>query len=311
MVVITWRRLANTRLRLIAIIFVCLLQIDVSVACEFKFSSGGFMPTVNYNVFGGASYDHVAHVEIERVDRGDIDNSRPTCDARIRLHNNKKNILAGGGRQLSYEFVADSKDQQADGYIDRVKENLQPGQRYRWEYAIRIIPGQLVPSGSYSALLNVTVGEDRLAVGQQLAIDDGLQIDIEAVVPASARVSFAGVQGRSRIVDFGSIENGSEPVFQPVLLVQATDSYQLRFRSDNDGALVRNGSDTSSTLQYDLKVDGKFVDLTSARSGLLVKNSANGVDSRVPLSFSIPDAGGIKAGLYRDRVVVHVYPILR
>jgi hypothetical protein len=300
------------RIVVVALTMVWLIAVDPAFSCEFRFVSHGAYSSDAYSVFRGNTQVHAGYIDIERIDRGNNSNGNlaPACIAHIRLRSIESQKLTNAGYQLSYDFVTRFVDHVGELHVYKEVANLMPGQRHRWEYAISFPSGQMVPSGTYSGVLAAIVGET-VSIHQQVVPDDELSFVTEVLVESGARVSFAGVQGRDRVVDFGAIRSGTEPLFQPLLIVQSTDPYQLRFRSDNDGMLVREGTIVNSQLKYDLWVGGKYLDLSGGDAEVIFENPIGDFGDRVPLKFSIPDARNKRAGVYRDRVVVQVYPMLR
>ncbi len=295
------------------------------IACEFRIKGVEFSGTqdISYDVFDTGDTRKTVIVEIERID--DIVVAEPVasaampalqtsdvtgeCTARIRVQPSSVAALTKAGARLEYLLAGtgnsgvSSTSQGLEGLV----RNIPPGGTDLWEFIIAVESGQIVGSGMYTDFLRVFAGAD----ANDGISDDEELVRLQSTVGSSARIAFAGVQGRNRIVDFGAIENGSTPVFQPALLVQSTAGYRLRFRSDNKGKLLREGRGVASAISYRLEVEGELVDLAGTNTEVLFNNDVNLLKRRIPLEFSIPDADSRRAGVYRDRVIVDIVPMIR
>jgi hypothetical protein len=300
-------------------------------ACEFRISSANLAgnPTIDYDVFSAINNDRNVVIEIERVDEDVLAGVNSTmagtapavpvgtdsvvaCSARMQIAPFNVSALSNAGNRLNYELVANTPERLAIGsprVAGRVRDML-PGEKKEWEFTVRIAPNQIVAHGSYAGSVLIAVGPDIPGVSEIVSANDEDLLRIEATVAASARITVAGMQGRNRVVDFGSIESGAKPLYQPALLVQSTAGYRLRFRSENKGQLIRNGGGSHSSLPYDLSVSGKSIDLNLSIAEVQF-GAASVAATRIPLEFSIPDASSKKAGVYRDRVVVDIVPMIR
>jgi len=311
-------------------------------ACEFDVKAVNYVGgnTIDYDVFDALDTEKILVVEIERIDSvfsgtlSDLNlgaaldaspNTGPglTCDAKIRVIPSIANAALKGNKDvLNFELAANpfttgpvTTGSTASQRVDGLIRNILPGEIHRWEFAILLPSEQIVTSGIYEAALLASVRPYNSTASQITdTITDTAKdelVRIKANVAPSARVSFAGVQGRNRIVDFGIIENGAKPIFQPSLMVQSTSGYRLRFSSDNKGNLVREGRGSNSTLPYDLQIEGETIDLGSPDPEVLVNTRSGVATDRVPLDFSIPNAHSKRAGVYRDRVVVNIVPLVQ
>lgn len=313
-----------------ALLIACVSAFPV-LACEFEITNANIVggQTIEYDVFSAVNGDKNSIIEIERVDGnlpGTIvdpigsagtpatpqSDSVVPCSAQISVAPSTVAALIRAGKRLNYELVADTQGRLSIGSqsLDGVVRNVLPGETRRWEFSVRIVPGQLVSSGSYAGSLLVSVGPEAANRNRLVDINDEELLRVQATVAASARITFAGVQGRNRVVDFGAIESGVKPLFQPAILVQSTAGYRLRFRSENKGQLVREGRGPRSSLPYDLNVSGESMDLGRSNAEVLF-SAVDVATNRIPLEFSIPDARSKRAGVYRDRVVVDIVPMIR
>lgn len=286
------------------------------IACEFEIASSSLNTSqINYDVFSATPTSATSLLEIRRVDsQSAIDSSQSAtdlCVARIQIRSADSQLqLSNNDYSLNYELHSPTLAS-SDQLIDITSTPVAVGGRYQLPFSVELPAGQFVPSGLYQSTLTASVGADNPALTKLTDIDEQVSFNLRAQVAESARISFAGVQGRNQLVDFGPIVNGARPLFTPSIVVQSTAPYRLRFRSDNNGRLVRNPPIENQTISYNLEIAGQSVDLSNPEAGVLFDEPFVARDNRVPLLFSIPDASNKVAGTYSDRVIVDILPSLQ
>lgn len=297
---------------------VCLLLPQRAISCEFDLvrvaSFAGAQP--GYDVFNSSGTVYNTIVEVRRIDvasaNGDATAQVPlptaVCEALVQVSGTGTALQTGGSGRLLYGLSDSAVSFAIASTVSQTTGAMLSGDEKRLVFNTIVPAGQFVPNGEYVGELTVALGEPAGTLDALADIDVETSSVFSVVVDAATRVSFAGVQGRNRTVDFGEIETGSVPLFAPVLVVQSTSPYRLRFRSENQGRLVRETISTISSIPYNLNVAGQSINLVDPESDILLPSQA---ESRISLGFSIIDARNKRAGTYADRVVVDVTPMLQ
>lgn len=287
-------------------------------ACEFTIDSAALNSNtteIRYDVFSVSTSVRTLGLEITRVDAlNGIDNTdggrqTNTCDAQVHVRSSKKFTKSGEIDSLHNELqpgLIDSSRISKNSFT-LVLENILPGERRQIPFDIEIPPEQFVSSGVYVGYITASVGPYRSGINN-IPQDGRTSFNIETRVLEGAQVSFAGVLGQAQTVDFGSINEGSVPIFTPIVNVQSTSSFQLRFRSQNNGVMIQNTSTTPHEIPYSLKVAGQTINLTDRNKGDFIYRGSSAIDSNFSLEFTIVDASNKRAGNYNDRVIVDILP---
>ncbi|MCO4754819.1 MAG: hypothetical protein KC478_10080, partial [Bacteriovoracaceae bacterium] len=110
----------------------------------------------------------------------------------------------------------------------------------------------------------------------------------------------------SQILDFGIMETSERLSFD--IVVKASDGYNLKFSSLNNGKLQHNAG--NFFVDYSALIDGSSVDLAgSSSSPVLVKTSPSATGDagdRTSVSITLGSVEGKVAGSYRDSVTITV-----
>lgn len=312
----------NKRARRLGALGVSLLAIGLTapaqlLACQFEITrvvdrSG---PDFSYDVFDNSAQSRATAIEILRVDAGTQPSDSADvahdsrCTAKISIVAPDAARLSTGPEALQFGLGATvTADIALDQHLLLTAPPLSPGESASVDFYIVIPAGQLLPSGDYPGEVTVSVGQQAGTLERVLVPDDEISHPVSVLVAPATRISFAGVQGNHRTVDFGEIETGGVPIFPPALVVRSTAAYRLRFRSENYGFLVREPISATASIPYKLEVAGETVDLGQVDADVLFDAETQ---ARIPLNFTIIDASDKRAGTYTDRVIVDVMPQLQ
>ena len=169
---------------------------------------------------------------------------------------------------------------------------------------LTIFRGQPTFSGLLTAVLTFALSSAG-AAPTQLPLDQ-VQIPISCSVPPIFEINIAG-SGQYTSVDFGEITAGRSAAV--VFETRATSDHSLHFKSQNNGYLVRDGSDSGETsrIAYSLKVDGQPIGL-SGPAFLQFKAQAGETSRR--FLFTVGDTAQKRAGLYKDIITVWIASFL-
>lgn len=239
----------------------------------------------------------------------------PSCRARMRVEGRPEASLSRGGERLNFGFATRRFGQSAPlASIERTLDGLEPGEEEEFEFDLVVPPGQFVAHGSYVGGIAVTVAPDE-RVGSATPLlgnepgGDREIVPVVVEVGATVRVSFAGTEGRSRVVDFGELKAGARPAFPVELLVQASSAYTLRFHSENGGRLRREASGKEAFVAYELHAADQRVALAGSAVAPVRGGHTERGGQRLPLDFRIADDTLRKpAGRYVDRLTVEIVP---
>lgn len=248
-----------------------------------------------------------------------VDNVVPTtrCHALITLQGGVNPTLVRGSSQLRYQLQpASRRAVSRHGSISLVVTDLPPGGTAELLYDLVVPAEQFVPGGFYTGDMLATVvqwrgespGIQLDPPGANADVDDRRRIDVSVEVDGAARISFAGTQGRQRIVDFGQLKSGATPVMPVALIIQASSSYALRFRSDNGGQLQQRSGGRDWNVPYALRIGRDVVDLQSGESQIVRTDPTSSRGHRVPLDFRVLNAEDRPAGRYSDRLTIEITP---
>lgn len=296
-----------------------------------------------YDVFSGGGAAERFRVRIERIDAAPVSNDAPVtapgetegealvgagnvdplptggasvpCRARLRVEGESGASLSRGGERLQFGFATRLAGQTAPlASIERTLDGLEPGDDEELEFELLVPPAQFAPHGNYAGRIAVTVAPDETIGGAAPLRGNEPGGDREIVpviveVGATVRVSFAGTEGRSRLVDFGELRAGAQPAFPVELLVQASSAYTLRFSSENGGRLRREANGKETFVNYELRTADERVTLDGGTVAPVRGGHTERGGQRLPLNFRITDDTLRKpAGRYTDRLTVEIVP---
>ena len=256
-----------------------------------------------YDAFDAVGYADQFGFEVLHLDK----DGEP-CEVVATVEAGAGGSLDGPGRdKLAYDIRTDANLPSGSGTVT-FRLDLEPGERRRVAYFIFLPPGQFVGSGAYDGQLTITLAED---LGGTLETEDRHDVPVRATAGSGARISFVGAVGRRQTVDFGELTDGksSPPVF---LDVRSTADYEIRLTSEEGGKLVQRADGKTWSVPYRTTIDGDIVDLEKAASkGRRFSGPTDPAGDRMPLGFRLGSIGNQRAGSYRDRITIEIFPSLR
>ena len=276
-----------------------------NAACDVKLErldTASWSRSGGYDAFDSVGYADQFGFEVIHLDKdGDPCEVVATIDAA-----GGARLDGPGGDKLAYDIRTDANLPSGGGLTFRL--DLEPGERRRVVYFIFLPPGQFVGSGAYDGRLAINLAED---LNGTLEAEDRRDVPVRATVGSGARISFVGAVGRRQTVDFGELTDGksSAPVF---LDVRSTADYEIRLSSEEGGKLVQRADGKTWSVPYRTTLDGDIVDLEkTASTGRRFSGPTDPAGHRMPLGFRLGPVGNQRAGSYRDRITIDIFPSLR
>lgn len=298
--------LRTTTMLLLAPSIVGLSVSIAEAACDAKLERvepASWSQSGGYDAFDPVGYADQFGFEVLHLDK---DGER--CEVVVTVEVSEAGNLSGPGREtLAYEARTDANLPNGSGTIS-FRLELEPGERRRVAYFVFLPPGQFVGGGAYNGQLTVDLAED---LNGTLEAEDRRDVPVRATAGSGARISFVGAVGRRQTVDFGELTDGksSPPVF---LDVRSTADYEIRLTSEEGGKLVQRADGKTWSVPYRATIDGDSLDLQQTTSiGRRFSGPTDPAGYRMPLEFRLESIGNQRAGSYRDRITIEIFPSLR
>lgn len=221
--------------------------------------------------------------------------------------------LVNGSSSLGYEVSREGRLLENETGAPQVQLPLQSGKsgETQVELRFRIRDGDFVPAGEYTDEMVVRLYQ--IGAGPPRQISPETVLRVSALVPARAQLNVAGSNTRvfganpAGGIDFGELKNGAER--EAFIQVRATSPVILRLSSANQGQLRHaNFGESTAGVPYALSVDGNSVALGSGPVQLFRDPSSAFRPESYRALFTIVDATGKPAGLYRDVLTISVEP---
>ncbi len=254
-----------------------------------------------YDAFDATSFSDLFTLEVLHTDPAGV-----ACDVVARVEPFGKPDLKGPGQETLVYQIRTASNQPVSNNRLNFSFTLEPGERRKLTYAIRLPSQQSVSSGNYDGRLQFTAFED---VAGALERRDNADTPVRARVASAARIAFVGAVGRKQEVDFGELTDRKRapPVF---LDVRSTSNYRIRLKSENGGNLEQIAPDGRTwSIDYETILDGRRVDLSaSAGTQLRFDGPTPATGDRLALGLQIGDVGDRRAGTYRDRITIEITP---
>lgn len=175
---------------------------------------------------------------------------------------------------------------------------VQPGRQELVRFLLNVPDPRISSDGLYfqNVIIEAEAPNGDILGGRQLVL--GLDVLPSALMSLSG--AFRRNNGQATI-NFGALQDG--PVKLPLeLQVRSTRGYRVTFDSQNQGRL-RLGS-TEWTINYDLIVDGKTLQLSSSET--YSASRPKSAFDRLPLGFQINGTKNKRAGVYSDTLTIAV-----
>ena len=287
-------------------VVICTMASTAEAVCDVELER---VETASWSQSGGYdAFDAVGYADQFGFEVLHLDENGEACEVVATLEAAGGTRLAGPGREtLAYELRADANLPNGDGTL-AFRLDLEPGERRRVAYFIFLPPGQFVGSGSYDGQLAIDLAED---LDGTLEPEDRRDVPVRATAGSGARISFVGAVGRRQTVDFGELTDGksSAPVF---LDVRSTSDYEIRLTSEEGGRLVQRADGELWSVPYSTAIDGSTVNLSNDNAaGRRFSGPTDPAGHRMPLTFELGSVGNQRAGSYRDRITIEIFPTSR
>jgi len=181
------------------------------------------------------------------------------------------------------------------------------GQVLPLSFIFYIAPGQVVPPGTYTDQVTVSVYQAYNSTGTPYT---SKTITITAVVTADAAISIVPTgnpfnsSSPNLTLSFGTLSSGL--IRSCDILIKQNNNCTVFFGSDNNSVLKQVPA-TADQISYTASSSGTPINLTQPGSTPLPSGMSVGPDgNRYPLSITIGTVGAVGAGTYQDRITFTV-----
>jgi spore coat protein U-like protein len=224
--------------------------------------------------------------------------------------------LRFGGSVLNYQLYTTSGlnytlKEPPTAIVNEVLSGSVPGsagQVIPLSFVFFIPPGQVVPPGTYTDQVNISIYDAYNTVGSPQATRT---ITIRAAVVAGAAMSIvpSGAPFNSSrpqyTLNFGQLTTGQQQACD--ILIKQNNNCTLFYSSANSGVLKQVPTPTTDQIPYTCQVAGSLLDLTQAGSISLPSGISAGPDgSRYPVNITIGNVANATAGTYEDQITITV-----
>jgi spore coat protein U-like protein len=184
----------------------------------------------------------------------------------------------------------------------------QPSQVIPLSFIFYLPPGQVVPPGTYTDQITVSVYPAYNSTGTP---DTTQTITFSVVVAAGAAISIVPTGGSFNssapqlTLDFGALQAGQTESCD--VLIQQNNNCTVNYSSLNNGVMKQIPTPTADQISYTLSALGLNIDLTQPASVPLpsgVSPQPNG--NRYPITITIGTLGNPAAGTYQDQITISV-----
>jgi spore coat protein U-like protein len=267
-----------------------------------------------YDCFTGAAYPNTVNFTITKTANGRKDYAL-TAGTSANTGSYTRQLSSGGSR-LNYQLFTTSGmnynlKAPPSAQANEVLSGSVPGpggQVIPLSFVFFIPPGQVVPPGTYTDQVTISIYDAYDSVGSPQATRT---ITISAVVVAGAAMSIVPTGGpfnSSRpqyTLNFGTLSTGQQQSCD--VLIKQNNNCTLYYSSANRGVLQQVPVPTTDQIPYSCMVAGAMLDLSQAGSLSLPPGISPGSDgARYPVNITIGNVGNASAGTYEDQITITV-----
>lgn len=268
----------------------------------------------SYNCFSGAAYPNTVNFTITKTANG-RQNYAVTAGPSKNTGTYTRQLKSGANR-LNYQMYTTSgmnyvlKAPTVATANEVISGSLvgQAGQVLPLSFVFYIPPGQVVPPGSYTDQLTISIYNAYNSVGSPY---DTRTISVTAVVAAGAAVSIVPTgssfnsSNPQLTLNFGALSLGQNQSCD--VLIKQNNNCTVYYSSANNGVLKQVPTPTADQIPYTCVVFGSALDLTHSGSLPLPSGVSPGPDgNRYPLTVTIGDPSNASAGTYQDQITITV-----
>ncbi|MEH6446096.1 MAG: hypothetical protein V7784_19555 [Oceanospirillaceae bacterium] len=288
-----------------AALLLTMSPLAIALACDLQITrieEASRSSALKYDVFNRDGLIKRFDLYIQRTDDGDA-----PCSAAVRvLPQGLTRLINAGNSQLQYRLQPLETDGvYRNGELRLQAKSIAKGQQLKFSYQVLFTAEQFVASGMYQDKLWLEVSDPSQVDKPFLERRDTV---LTASVAPAARISFAGTQGRSQLVDFGELTDGKQISPAPQIVIQSTGSFAMTFSSLNRGALRHQSGKEKWDIPYQSALAGRTLPLTEYTTTLRYTQPTSALGLRLPLLLSVPKVGQKPAGTYKDVIRVVISP---
>jgi spore coat protein U-like protein len=227
-----------------------------------------------------------------------------------------RTLTDGSGNTLSYQFMdsATTRNVLKNNASARTTDDVLAGslagsaQESR-SFDVVVFSGQFPPAGQYTDSLVITAYSGTVGSGQFSTFGF---TTVDVTVPSVVELSLVDTGApfdptqSNYIVDFGVLSAGATR--QLDMLVRSNETFGVSIESQNAGVMAIQTAGDSSTVPYQLSVNGSAVDLSSGNPVSVLSSVGPTVlaGQRYPISVEIQDYGFATDGIYQDNLTITV-----
>lgn len=266
-----------------------------------------------------ASYDPFAATDTNSNElRIDVRNAgTTTCDLALQYFTgtaSSTGAATSGSSTLTFQLHAAANDNallrsgsppgnQTPGAQQTIN-NVASGATVNRRFVLRVPAGQIVPPGTYTALVTIALYERQ---GSDLLFDTRT-LNISITVGAQMSVNIAGGSSLATTLAFGNLI--ANDVRSVDIQARSNQSFKFTATSDNGGVLKLDpnpGDGVNWQVPYTVKINnGSPLTLSSAQSVGISSTATTLGGMNVPVQVTLGNPAGQRAGIYKDVITVKI-----
>ena len=267
-----------------------------------------------YDCFTSAAYPNTVNFTITKIANG-RKGYAVTAGPSANTGSYTRKLRSGGSR-LNYQLYTTSGMNYAlkappTAMANEVLSGSVPGaggQVIPLSFVFFIPPGQVVPPGTYTDRITISIYDAYNSVGSPQATKI---ITIRAGVVAGAAMSIVptgapfNASRPQYTLNFGMLSTGQRQSCD--VLIKQNNNCTVYYSSANRGVLKQVPIPTTDQIPYSCMAAGSMLDLSQAGRISLPPGISPGPDgARYPVSITIGNVGNATAGTYEDQITITV-----
>lgn len=299
--------------KITAKLFLILIVIDIftlklSIACDINLHS---ISDININF--DHAYNMMSSTGLTQSEQIKIHSDGKPCDFFVTfdaINGEPKHLLGGNGSALPYELYNSlqhnapltnlANTNSSNIFYGIIKNNQKV---FYKRFYIYIPYNQNTPSGNYQGRVMLKLYE-----GNKLSyiLRDTEELNINVLVQPRVDITIHATRGseHNAILDFGTIRIGDTRSF--IIDVEKNIPYDISLNSENSGYLVHQSKKNTTSIPYNLELNGEIINLES-NAFLIFDNQPHNQDIDTHIfNVIIDDFNFVVRGKYKDSLIFTV-----
>jgi hypothetical protein len=279
-------------------------------ACSLSLVAGAPSTPIVYNPFDPASARASVSIQIKN-------SGASPCDGAIAFFKSSAPLARGNGSAaLAYDIKtpssgfslisqAASAPTQLSGASYLPATRLGPAEVRTLAYILTVAPGQPVPAGDYTDVIEAAAYAGSLS--GLTRVGSSLPVSVKISAEAITSVNVAG-GGQSTALDFGTLVAGATRSVS--IQARSNQGYRLAVSSQYGGVMKLEPSSADGLawqVPYTVRINnGGELSLRANRTFEISKSGTTLAGNSIPVEVKIGDPSAQRAGRYRDVIVVRI-----